>query len=204
MKFFIIQLACLALYTVDNLLITNMFGGEAVTPFNITYRIFNTAYAFLTALCVPYWSKTTEAYEKKNITWISAAIAHLNRIAILFIMGFVMLAIVFKPLANIWLGRELNYPSGLIAVMCCYYCLYTIVTVKTQMINGTGQLTCQLILMTFMGISNIPLSIFLAKNCGLGVVGVRLATTILMAIAAVVLPINLRHIVNRLEQQPIE
>ena len=60
-------------------------------------------------------------------------------------------------------------------------------------------LNCQLVLMTFMGAANIPLSIFLAKNCGLGVVGIRLATTILMAIAAIVFPINLRQIIGRIE-----
>lgn len=200
-KFFVIQLACIALYTVDNLLITHMFGGEAVTPFNITYRIFNTAYSFLTALCVPYWSKTTEAYERKDIDWIKKAIAHLNKVATLFIAGFILLAIIFKPLVRVWLGRDLDYQVGLIAVMCVYYCLFTIVTVKTQMINGTGQLNFQLILMTIMGASNIPLSIFLAKNCGLGVVGVRLATTILMGIAAIAFPINLRNIVNNIEQR---
>lgn len=200
-KFFAIQLACIALYTVDNLLITHMFGGEAVTPFNITYRIFNSAYSFLMALCVPYWSKTTEAYERKDIDWIKKAIAHLNKVAALFIAGFILLAIIFKPLVRVWLGRALDYQVGLIAVMCVYYCLFTIVTVKTQMINGTGQLNFQLILMTFMGTTNIPLSIFLAKNCGLGVVGVRLATTILMGIAAIAFPINLRNIVNNIEKK---
>lgn len=201
MKFFIIQVACLALYTVDNLLITNMFGGKAVTPFNITYRVFNTAYAFLTALCVPYWSKTTYAYEKRDIKWIRESIAHLNWIAVFFIAGFIVLAFLFKPIANLWLGRELEYPTGLVAVMCVYYCLYTIVTVKTQMINGTGELNFQLFLMTFMGAANIPLSIFLAKNCGLGVVGIRLATTILMAIAAIAFPINLRRIIDKVERE---
>lgn len=200
-KFFIIQLACIALYTVDNLLITHMFGGEAVTPFNITYRIFNTAYSFLTALCVPYWSKTTEAYTKKDVVWIKKAIVHLDKIAAFFIAGFIFLAIIFKPLVKVWLGRDLDYPAGLIAVMCVYYCLYTIVTVKTQIINGTGQLNFQLVLMLFMGISNIPFSIFLAKNCGLGVIGIRLSTTILMGIAAIAFPINLRNIVNNIEKK---
>lgn len=200
-KFFIIQLACLALYTVDNLLITNLFGADAVTPFNITYRIFNTAYAFLTAICVPYWSKTTDAIERKDIKWIRNALNSLYKIAFLFILGFVLLAILFKPLARLWLGRDLVYPSGIILVMCVYYCLYTIVTVHTQLINGTGEINFQLILMIFMGASNIPLSIFLAKNCGLGVIGIRLATTILMAIAAIAFPFNLHRILLRYERK---
>ena len=198
-KFFVIQLACLALYTVDNLLITNMFGGEAVTPFNITYRVFNTAYAFLSALCLPYWSKTTSAVAKRDIQWIKNANEHLNRISILFIGGFIILSMIFKPITNIWLGRELDYPDGLILIMCIYYCLFTIVTVKVQVINGTGYINFQMILMVIIGSLNVPLSIILAKTFGLGVVGVRLATTILMMIAAIAFSINLRQIMKKLE-----
>lgn len=200
-KFFIIQLACMALYTVDNLLITNLFGANAVTPFNMVYRIFNTCYAFVTAFCVPYWSKTTQAYERGDIRWLRKSMKQLNLFAGMSIVGFIVLAVVFRPIAYIWLGRSLDYPDGLIFVMCIYYCLYTIVTVKVQMINGTGKINFQLGLMSFMGIVNVPLSIFLAKTCELGVVGVRLATTLLMAIAAIAFPINLRMIVKKIERE---
>lgn len=200
-KFFIIQLSCIALYTVDNLLISNLFGSAAVTPFNITYRIFNTAYAFLLAICVPYWSKTTEALAKKDFKWIETSIGHLYKIAGLAICGYVFLAIIFKPLSYIWLRRELEYPQGLIGVMCLYYCLYSIVTVNVQIINGTGEINFQLILMIIMGAANIPLSILLAKNFSLGVVGIRLATTILMAIGTVAFPVNLNNILKKIKNK---
>ena len=200
-KFFIIQLSCIALYTVDNILITNIFGGASVTPFNITYKAFNTLYSFLTALCAPFWSKTTNAVVLGDIEWIKQARRKLNCVAVVFIMAFVLLAFVFKPLASIWIGRSLDYPAGLIVVMCIYYCFYTIVTVNVQLINGTGMINFQLILMIFMGTANIPFSVFLAQNCGLGIVGIRLATTILMGIGAILFPINLSNILKKLENQ---
>lgn len=202
-KFFVIQLACIALYTTDNILITNLFGGEAVTPFNIVYRAFNSAYAFLAALIVPYWSKTTAALAQNDIKWIKKSIIQLNIVTAIFDLGYIALAILFKPIAHIWLGRNLEYPAGIILVMCIYYCLYSIVMVNTQFINGIGNVNCQLIVMVFMGIANVPLSIFLAKNCGFGVVGIRLATTILMAVAAVIFPVNLYKIVKKIETKNI-
>ena len=203
-KFFIIQIACLALHTVDNLLITNMFGAVAVTPFNITYKLFNTVYAFLSAVCVPYWSKTTQAVAQNNIAWIKSNIKHLNYIGALFVAGFILLALLFKPITNIWLRKELDYPSGLVLVMCVYYCLYTIMTVKVKIINGTGMIDFQMIFMVIIGVLNIPFSIFLAKNCGLGVVGIRLATTILMLAAAIAFPLDLRRIIKILEKKSAE
>jgi O-antigen/teichoic acid export membrane protein len=206
-RFFIIQIACLALYTVDNLLITNMFGGEAVTPYNIAYRVFFTAYAFLNALCIPYWSKTTDAMAKRDILWIKNANSHLSHVSFLFIVFFIALSMMFKTITHIWLGRDLDYPNGLIPLMCIYYCLYTIVTVKSKVINGTGYINFQMVLMVTIGSLNIPLSILLAKNCGMGVVGVKMATTILMLVAAIAYSFNLHQIVKKLEQswcKPVE
>ena len=48
-------------------------------------------------------------------------------------------------------------------------------------------------------IINIPLSIYFAVNCGMGVLGIKLATTILVTISAVTLPINLRIVLNKMD-----
>lgn len=199
-KFFIIQIACLMLYTVDSLLITNYFGAESVTPFNIVDKIFNTAFAFLQAFMVPYWSRTTIAIQEREFKWIKKSIMKVNIICGIFCIGYLFLALIFKPLVKIWLGYELDYPTGLVNIMCIYYILYSFVTVSAQFINGTGKINGQVIIMTIMGITNIPLSIFLAVKCGMGVVGIRLATTILMAIAFVYFPINLYFIMKGYEK----
>lgn len=198
-KFFVIQIDCIALYTVDNILITRLFGAEAVTPFNITYHVFNSYYAFLSALLVPYWSKTTEALIRRDYKWIKISIKRLKYICVLFCIGYSLIAVLFKSITYIWLGRNLNYSSGLIIVMCVYYCLYSVVSINIQFINGSGKINFQLILLTIMGVINVPFSIFLASTLGLGVVGIRLATTILMAVAAIAFPINLKYIIKKEE-----
>lgn len=200
-KFFVIQISCLLLYTVDNLLITHFFGATEVTPFHVVYKAFNMGFSFLSALTVPYWSKTTDALVSNNISWIRKAIKKMYAIYSVFAVAYVGLTILFKPLAALWLGKELTYQPGLIGIMCIYYILFSFVTVNTPFINGTGKINGQLVVSTAMGIINVPLSIFLGVNCGLGVVGVRLATTILMAIGAVYYPINLHIILRKAEKE---
>lgn len=201
LKFFIIQIDCLALYTVDNILISHYFGAASVTPFNITYRIFETCYAFLAALVLPYWSKTTEAFSKEDYNWIKKSSNNLYVIAAIFCVGYVLVAILFKQITFLWLGEELNYPAGLEWIMCIYYCLFSFVCVSVQFINGTGKINFQLILMTILGIANIPLSIFLSTTCSMGVFGIRFATTILIFIAAIAFPINHYFIIRREEKK---
>jgi O-antigen/teichoic acid export membrane protein len=199
LKFFVIQIAYMAMYTTDNLLITNLFSASEVTPFNITYGAFNTVYAFFAALLVPFWSQTTVAIQKRDINWVKKAIRKLNFIALIFSFCYIILAFAFKPLAKIWLGQNLDYPSGLIELMCLYYMLYTFSAVYSQILNGTGKINGPLFLSVFQGIINIPLAIFLAKTCGLGVAGIRLATTILVGIGSIYLPINTHIVLKKLK-----
>lgn len=199
-KFFIIQLAGLTLFTVDNLIISHLFGAEEVTPFNIVFRVFNTLYSFFAAICIPYWSKTTIAFAENDYKWVGNAIKGLYRICFIFVLMYIIAAIVFKPVVALWLGRELDYQPGLIEVMCLYYILFSIVALNTHIINGTGKINFQVVLMSFLGVINIPLSVFFAKEIGLGVVGVRLATTILIGIAAVSFSINLNYILKKIER----
>lgn len=198
-KFFIIQLMGLAMFTVDNILITHYFGADKVTPFSIVDKIFNTAYAVWAAFLIPYWTGTTTAIAEDNIKWIKDSIYKVTKLFFLFFAGYILLAFVFKPLAALWLHQELDYQPGLIWLMCVFYIFYSVLAIECQFINGTGRINTQLVLYIILGIVNVPLSICLGVYVGLGPLGVRLATTILVFIEIVVLGFNLRKIVKDLE-----
>lgn len=199
-KFFAIQISCLLLYTVDDVLITHYFGASEVTPFNVVNKAFNMGFSFLSALTVPYWSRTTEALSQGNVVWVRNAIKKVRAIFALFVVAYIVLAVLFKPLARLWMGRELIYQTGVISVMCVYYILFSFVTITTPFINGSGKINGQLILSVFMGIMNVPLSIFFSVQCGMGVVGVRFATMLLMLLGAIYYPIELERILRKAEK----
>lgn len=201
LKFFAIQVSCLLLYTMDDILITHYFGAAEVTPFNVVYKAFNLGFSFLSALTVPYWSKTTEALAIGDTKWVRDTIRKIRYVFLMFVAAYIILAIGFKPLARLWMGRDLAYQPGLILVMCTYYILYSFVTITTPFINGSGKINGQLVLSVFMGIANVPLSIFLSVNCGMGVVGVRLATTVLMLLGVIYYPIALERILKQEENK---
>jgi len=198
-KFFIIQVCCLLLFTVDNLLITHYFGPETVTPFSITNKVFHTAYTVLAAFLVPYWSRTTVAFAQNDYTWVKNSIKKVSALYALFILGYIVLVFIFKPLVAMWLGRELSYQDGLLPTMCVFYILYSALAVECQFINGSGKINVQLIMYCLISIANIPLSIYMGVTCGMGVVGIRLATTILVLIEVLVLGFNLLSIVKKLK-----
>lgn len=201
LKFFVIQIMCMLMFTMDNIIITHFWGAEVVTPFSVANKIFNTGYSFLAAFLVPYWSGTTVAIAQGDTTWMKKSLKRIMIILFLFCIGCFGVTVVFKPLVRIWLHQELSYQPGIVITMCVFYILYAILTIECQFINGSGMLNVQLIMYLFLGIANVPFSIFLGVKCEMQTVGVRLATTILVAIADIVLGFNLRGIINKIEKK---
>lgn len=68
--FFILQISGLVLFSLTNLLISNLFGPDMVTPYNIANRYFSVVSMAFAVIIGPIWSATTDAYEKNDIGWI--------------------------------------------------------------------------------------------------------------------------------------
>ena len=199
-KFFIIQLMCLLMFTLENMLITHYYGPEQVTPYSIVDKIFSTAYSVWAAFLIPYWSVTTTAVAENNIKWIKESLKKVSKIFTLFFFGYLLLALIFKPLVALWLHQELIFQPGIIALMCIYYILYSILAIECQFINGTGRINTQLILYLILGLISIPFSIFLGVYIGLGPFGIKLATTILVFVEDIILAFDLARIIKELSQ----
>ena len=201
LQFFIIQIMCLLMFTMDNLIISHYFGPNAVTSFSIANKIYNTGYSFIAAFLVPYWSGTTSAIERGDTEWIRRSIKKTTKILFAFIVGSVIVTVLFRQITFMWLHKELEYGTGIPALMCVFYVLYSILAIECQFINGTGMLKIQLIMYLILGIGNVPLSILMGVNMGMQAFGVRLATTILVFIAVIVLGINLKMILEKIEKR---
>ena len=201
MKFFVIQIMSIFIFTVDNLLISHFIGPESVTPFSITHKVFNTAYSVFAAFMVPFWSRATVAFKNHDIPWLKSSIRKTGLMCAVFIAGYILLAVLFKPIVSVWLGKDLNYEPGLILVMCAFFCLFSLLCVECQFINGSGKINVQLISYVVIGIANIPLSIFMGVHMNMGTVGVRLATTILIFFEVIILGFNLLSIIIKSKKE---
>ena len=196
MQFFIIQIMCLLMFTMDNIIISHYFGPTVVTPFSVANKVYNTGYSFLAAFLVPYWSGTTSAVERHDLEWIRQSIKKAIRVLMIFIVGSLIFTFFYDTIVALWLNKHLEYDYRIPIIMCVFYILYAVLAIECQFINGTGKLRTQLIMYIFLGVSNIPLSIYLGVSFNLGSYGVRLATTILVFIADIVLGLNLRNIIK--------
>lgn len=201
LKFFIAQIAFVVLYTTDNIIVSKYFGAAQVTPFSLVDKVFNIGYSVFAAFLIPYWSKTTAELASHNFDGIRKYFRNLNILALFFSCGCIAVAFIFRPVVNVWLGKTIEFSNELIGVMCIYYCIYSFCGVSSPIINGLGAVNGVMLLGIFQGIVNIPLSIYLATDGGLGIVGVRFATLILVSIGAVYQFIYFYYTLNKLEKK---
>jgi O-antigen/teichoic acid export membrane protein len=197
LKFFVIQIAGIILFSTDNIIITQLFGPEKVVPYNIAYKYFSIVNMGLSLIITPYWSSITEAYANKDLEWIRKSMNNLTKITFAAILGVGALLFVAPNFYKFWIGDKVLIPLHLTIYMSIYMVLTIFYSPFTFFINGTGKIKLQMYSILLTSLVNIPLSIFLAKNLDFGVSGVILSTIICLIPHVILCPIQYWKIINK-------
>lgn len=73
-KFFVIQIVCIAMFSSSNILITQCLGPEYVRSYDIVFKLFSFITMAHGLICAPLWNAYTDAYIKKDFVWIKSNI----------------------------------------------------------------------------------------------------------------------------------
>lgn len=179
-KFFIIQIVCLILFTTSNIIISQLFTPREVTPYNIAFKYVNSVYMLFLIIQTPLWSAITDAYAKKDYLWIVKTINKQIRIWIICVFGIIFLICVKSILLHIWIGDGVNISYSLVTILGLYQMLLMLSMIYGSFGNGIGHLNIQVYAAIAQGILYIPLAILLTKPFGLN--GVALALMIVSLI----------------------
>lgn len=189
-RFFILQIAAIVIYSTDSIIITKLFGAEEVTPYNIVLKIFGIITVFHSVLVSTLWSKVTKEFVKGNSEYIRKLLKKLHFLTLILIPILFLFVKIFPYISKIWLSQDLNYQEDLVLYVAIYTLLNVWCNNYTLIMNGSGKINFQMLLSIFNMIINIPLSLYFAKNLELGVKGVILATIVCRLLSAILYPIN--------------
>lgn len=195
-KFFIIQIASLVLFSSDNFIIIKLFGPEDVVKYNLAFKYFSIVTMGYTILITPFWSSFTEAYVKKDFTWIKKTIATVQKIWFLVPVLLLIMIFVSNWFYNFWIGKNIDIPINLSLSMALFVLMMTFNMIYVNFINGIGKIKLQLYTSIITMIINIPLSIFFGKYLGWGPAGVVLATCCSLLYAVILRPLQYFKIIN--------
>jgi O-antigen/teichoic acid export membrane protein len=193
--FFIINMGQLILYETDNIVISNMFGPTEVTTFNISYKLFSVVLIISGTLLGPFWSAFTDAYTKKDFTWIKQVFNKLQKMWLLLALGAFLLLLLSPLITRIWLGNKVKVPILLSVLMCFNIVTNCLNGLCSFLLNGLNKVRLQMYSLFVCFIINIPLAIVLGRL--IGIAGVVASNFICMASMTVLYYIQCIKLINQ-------
>ncbi len=174
--FFVLQVMALVLFSLSNVIISNLFGPDQVTPYNIAYKYFSFIPIFFSLLLAPIWSATTDAYAKGDLQWIKSGISKIRKI-LLWVAGVVILMIACSGLVyKLWIGDAVEIPIEMSILMGIYVMLIQYSLAYSSILNGMGKLKLQTINIIVVAILFYPLCYFFAQFYGVNGILVGMIT----------------------------
>ena len=196
-QFFIIQIAVLVIFSTDNMIITQVIGPEAVTPYNIAFKYLNSIAMVFAIILNPLWSAYTQAYTVNDIPWIKQITRQLVKIWLGVAALVVIMILISGYFYHFWIGDKVIIPITITIFMGIFILISTWDNIFVYFINGTGKIRFQLYSSIVVAVINIPLSIFLAKNMNLGAAGVIMATCICLFPGVILAPYQYKKLLNK-------
>jgi O-antigen/teichoic acid export membrane protein len=195
--FFVIQIAGIVIFTTDSMIITQVLSPAEVTPYQFVYKLFSIFTIGFGIILAPLWSGFTDAYVKKDAAWIKKALKNLILLMIPLTFGVILMILITRPIIKIWIGKDLGESTLLIILVGLYTIQGCWNNIFANFVNGIGKLKVQMYTAIIGGVINIPLSVYFARNCGLGSSGVILGTIISLMLGSIIIPIQAYGIIKR-------
>lgn len=193
-QFFIIQMACLILFMTSNLVISQMFGPESVTPYNIAFKYFSLVNTGFTIIINPIWSAITDAYVNKDLIWIRKA---MKKLVLIWLGGIgltLIMVLISTNVYKVWIGEDIHIPFVL-SVLCGFYVsIANWNNIFAYFINGVGKVRLQLYSSIISGVIFFPLAFYLGSVWEIA--GILLALCVCLLPSAVWAPIQYWKIIN--------
>lgn len=161
--FFIMQLSGLFLYSLSNLIISNMFGPAEVTPFNIAQRYFGIIPMISNIVLAPIWSATTDAYIKNDMKWIKKAHAMMVRYLLLSFVSLGVMVVLSPIVYLLWIGNKVEIPFIISILSALYNFIFLWSLSYSYLLNGMGKLKIQMMTTIVFSLCFYPLSRFLGE-----------------------------------------
>ena len=196
-NFFIIQFFGIIVFSTDNIIISHYFTPSDVTKFNITFRYFSISTFIFSIILLPYWTAFSKSYIENDTKWIKLAIKKLIILWLLQVI-FVFLLIVSSDFVfKIWIGKEMLISKNILIFMGLYSIIFNWNIIFANFLNGIAKIKLQLYSATFVGLINIPLTIFFIKFTNLGVSSIILVNAICLLVSAIWSPIQCFKLINK-------
>ena len=193
-QFALIQIACLAIFQIVNIVITRELGPTAVTQYNISNRYFSVVYMIVNMILAPMWSAFTDAYVRKDYTWMRNTLLRLEKIDLLCVISLFVMLIISGPVYHLWVGGKVQIPFLLSASMALMIAVQCFAGTYMMCINGTGFIRIQLLIYIPCAVIAWPMLTIASQYYG--IVGATIVPSAVYLLQAISGRIQLKKIIS--------
>jgi len=196
--FFIIQMAAIIQFQTAQIIIARNLGTAEVTSYHIVYKYFGILYMITNIFLSPFWSASTEAYQKNDIQWIRNAIKRYNQLNILMILGGIVMLIFSKTFYNLWLGEgKVSITFTLSLWGFIYFNIMMYGSKYVFLLNGISALRIQFYSSLISPIVYILVAILLVKHYDLGAYALFIASVVANFNGYLLAPLQYHMVINK-------
>lgn len=186
-KFFVLQLSGMILFATSNLLISNLFGPEEVTPYQVAYKYFSIIFMIFSIVVTPLWSAVTDAYVRRDLLWIKGVTNKMMKILSLFCISIIILGLISPWAYQIWTMGKVVVPHTLTILLGIYIFVIIFSLYFAHILYGIGKIFVQMLVTLCEAIVFVPLALFLSKSWGVeGIITALIISNLPCAITNVI------------------
>lgn len=181
--FLVLNVCGLFTITVDNIIITQILGAEAVTQYAVPMRLFLLLVSVAMMFVMPLWPAYGEAVARGDVTWVKSTLYHSVGYSLL-VFGPVALGLAGfgKLIVRVWVGTQVQPTHALLFGMALWAIFAVFGNAIAIFFNGTNVLKFQVVVAVAAAIANLVLKVIFARIFGLpGVVWVPVLTALPVA-----------------------
>lgn len=196
--FFIIQVAGIVQFQTANIIIARNFGTADVTSYSIVYKYFGMLLMVFNIFLTPFWSASTEAFQKKDIQWIKNGIKRYNQLNILMAAVSLLMLLFSETFYRFWLGEgkvTIIFPLSLWGFI--YFNLSMFGGKYGSLLNGISALRIQFIASIISPFIYIAAAILLINKFHVGVHSLFIASIIANFNGYLLGPLQYHMVINK-------
>ena len=187
-KFFVIQFSGIFLFNSINYLVTFLYGSENVVPFSIASKIYLNLLFLFYVIATPFWSAFTEAYFKKDFSWIIKSLKKLFFIYLALALAATLGFLLMDWIVLLWVGDKVTIPHNINFAIYIYILIMGWNGIFAYFLNGLNLINNQFKIAMVHIFTNIPLCIFLAQYFDMGITGLIWGTNFSLLIFSIIIP----------------
>lgn len=199
--FLILQVCVALLSSVDNLIVAQILGQEAVTQLAVPARLFSVAGAVAMIALMPLWPAYGEAIARGDIPWVKRTVMRSTVCAAAVSLAIALpLVVLGRPIVQAWAGAQIRPSQSLLLALGCWTVLSTVGSSLAMFLNAANVVVFQTVCAVAVGGTATVVKTRLATAAGSeGIVWATCGVYLLLSLIPTlfVLPVVYRQKTNR-------